>query len=164
MAAVNPAVAQLRATVERLMAEGRTEGIEPDGPLGRWLEGQAQALDGLADILDGQARKLDETLTRIEGAAKVELDKLSAAIEGANQIARQGDLALRQARQVHLSLVAEQETVVVRMIKETLPMFAQRLQKVLSIREQRWNADLRRRRYALAGAVALAGCGNSPSW
>ena len=41
------------------------------------------------------------------------------------------------------------------MIHETLPMFAERLQKVLAIREQRWNADLRRKRHALAGAVAL---------
>lgn len=32
----------------------------------------------------------------------------------------------------------------------------ERLQKVLVIREQRWNTDLKRRRYALAGAVALA--------
>jgi hypothetical protein len=147
---------RLRHAALDLVRAGRAEGIEPDGPLGLWLEGQARALGGLADVLDGQTRRFDETLARIEDAAKVELAKLSAAIGGANQIARQGELALRQARQVHLAMVAEQETVVVRMMRETLPMFAERLQKVLVVREQRWNADLRRRRYALTGAVTLA--------
>ena len=51
--------------------------------------------------------------------------------------------------------MVEHESVTLRMIQETLPMFAERLQNVLVIREQRWNADIRRKRYALAGAVAL---------
>ena len=46
--------------------------------------------------------------------------------------------------------------VTLRMIDQTLPLFAERLEKVLVIRERRANADVRRRRYALAGAVTLA--------
>ena len=37
------------------------------------------------------------------------------------------------------------------MIDQTLPLFVERLQKVLVIREQRWNTDVKRRRYAAGG-------------
>ena len=69
MAAVNPAVEQLRAAADRLVADGRSEGIEPDGPLGRWLEGQAQALAGLAGLLDGQTLRFEELIGGIRTAA-----------------------------------------------------------------------------------------------
>ena len=85
MAAVNDVVAQLKASVERLMAEGRAEGIEPDGPLGRWLEAQAQSLSTLAEILGGQSKKIDDTLSRISGIATEETERLRAAIAAAKE-------------------------------------------------------------------------------
>ena len=69
---MNAAVAQLRAAVERLMREGRAEGIEPEGPLGRWLEAQVQALDGFAAILDGQADRFEEVVAKVEAATTAE--------------------------------------------------------------------------------------------
>ena len=155
MAAVNAAVAQLRAAAERLVADGRSEGIEPDGPLGRWLEGQAQALAGLAGLLDAQSLRFEELIGGIKRAAAVELQKAAAATELANQAIKAGELTLRQARTAQIALEVEREGLVLRMIKETLPLFADRLKQALVIREQRWNNDLRRRRYAAAGAVAL---------
>ena len=41
------------------------------------------------------------------------------------------------------------------MIKETLPLFAERLKDALVIRERRWNDDVKRRRFATAGLVVL---------
>ena len=156
MAAVNAAVAQLRAAAERLVADGRSEGIEPDGPLGRWLEGQAQALAGLAGLLDAQSLRFEELIAGIKSAADAELQKAAAATELANQAIKAGELTLRQARTAQIALEVEREGLVLRMIQETLPLFADRLKQALVIREQRWNDDLRRRRYAAAGAVALA--------
>ena len=156
MAAVNPAVEQLRAAADRLIADGRSEGIEPDGPLGRWLEGQAQALAGLAGLLDDQTLRFEELIGGIRTAADAELQKAAAATELANQAIKAGELTLLQARTAQIALEVERESLVLRMIKETLPLFADRLKQALVIREQRWNDDIRRRRYVAAGAVTLA--------
>lgn len=153
---MNQVVAQLRQTVERLMSDARAEGIEPDGPLGRWLEGQVQSLSTLADLLEGQSQKIDETLSRIATAAGEETERLRAALAAAKETTNQADRALLLARNLQLGAITEQENVTIRMIDQTLPLFVERLQKVLVIREQRWNADLKRRRHAMAGAVALA--------
>jgi len=156
MVAVNPAVEQLRAAADRLIADGQSEGIEPDGPLGRWLEGQAQALAGLAALLDDQTIRFEELIGGIRTAADAELQKAAVTTELANQAIKAGELTLRQARTAQIALEVERESLVLRMIKETLPLFADRLKQALVIREQRWNDDIRRRRYVAAGAVTLA--------
>jgi hypothetical protein len=165
MAAVNPAVEQLRAAVERLLREGRAEGIEPGGPLGVWLEAQAQALQGFAAILDGQEARFGQALAKIEAANKSELEKLSAAVLLAREAAQQGELALLQARNAQVLHVVERENLVQRMIKETLPEFVTALKGVLVIRETRWNRRKESVRFALAGlgfaAVFIAGYGLS---
>jgi hypothetical protein len=152
---MNQVVAQLKATVEHLTAAGRAEGIEPDGPLGRWLEAQAQSLSTLADLLEEQSAKIDETLSRIASAAGEETEQLRVAIAAAKETTSQADRALQLARNLQIGAITEQENVTIRMIDQTLPLFVERLQKVLVIREQRWNSDVRRRRYAAAGALVL---------
>ena len=145
---------------------GRAEGIEVDGPLGQWLEAQAQALLGLADVLHGQDDRVGELLGRIEAAAGLELRNLREAIEGANHVVRQGDFALRQARQMQAGVVVERQHLVQKMVDETLPMFAEKLNGALVIREQGWNAKARDRRFAIAAAIsaALLLIGYSLSW
>ena len=78
-----------------------------------------------------------------------------AEYQQARELAGAVNAALAQARSVQLFLQADQETLVARMIQETLPLFAKNLKDVMVIREQRWNRDRARRRYALAGVVAL---------
>ena len=129
--------------------------MSPDGPLGLWLEGQAQALNGLADILDGQTGRFDEILGRIEEGAAREMEKIAALASLADKTLQKGELALRQARNAQINLEVAQEQAVQRMIKETLPMFAKNLKEALVIREQRWNKDVAWRRYAVAAGVAL---------
>ena len=51
---MNAAVTRLRTAAEGLIAVGRAEGIEPQGPLGQWLNAQAEALRALAEILGAQ--------------------------------------------------------------------------------------------------------------
>jgi hypothetical protein len=154
--AVTSAGEMIRASVDQLRAEGRAEGIEVDGPLGRWLEGQAQALSALADVMDGQTTRIDETLSRIEAAAAAQMEALRVGMQAASETSRQGEIALRQARQVAVSVVAEKEEVMDRMVTELMPRIAKSLDNAVVIRERRWNADKRRRQYGLVAVVTAA--------
>jgi hypothetical protein len=153
---VSSAVAQIHAAVDRLRCVGRAEGIEVDGPLGQWLDAQAEALSGLADVLQVQGERIDETLGRIEGNAAMELRNLREAIEAANHVVRQGEFAMRQARQMQVGVVVERQHLVEKMVTETLPMFAEKLNEVWVIREKGWNVEARDRRFAIAAAVAMS--------
>jgi hypothetical protein len=163
---MNPAVEQLRAAVERLVHEGRVEGITPGGPLGGWLEAQSEALEGLAAVLDGQEERFEALLTNIRAANQTELAKLSAALDLAKEAVRQGNQAISQARNAQIAATVQQEAAVQRMIDETLPMFADRLKAALVIREARWNRERVWKRCALAGVVVLAifGSGYGLAW
>ena len=146
---MNPAIARLRTVVERLVQAGRAEGIEPDGPLGQWLEGQVEALDGLAGILDGQTSQIDAVMSRVEAASNAQLKRVEALSEAA-------ELELLQVRTLKAGILVEHENVTLRMIKEVFPMFAEKLKSALVIRERAWNRDVERRRFGLAGAIVLA--------
>ncbi len=123
---MSSAVEQLRGAVDRLRQAGRAEGIEADGPLGQWLEAQAQALLGLGDILQEQDDRVGEMLGRIETSAGIELRNLQEAIEGANHVVRQGDFALRQARQMQAGVIVERQHLVQKMVDETLPKLTEK--------------------------------------
>jgi hypothetical protein len=138
-----------------LVAAGGSEGIEPEGPLGRWLEAQAEALLALAEILDGQELRFEEVMRSVSGAACAELEKLAAATELGNKVVQAGEVALRQARTAQISLVVEKENLTAMMVKETLPLFVERLKEALIIRERRWNDDVKRRRLATAGLAVF---------
>ena len=152
---MNAAVVGLRTAAEGLIAAGRVEGIEPEGPLGRWLEAQAEALRALAEILGGQELRFEELMRNVSAAARAELEKLAAATEFGNNVVRAGEVALRQARTAQISLQVEKENLTAMMVKETLPLFVERLKEALIIRERRWNDDVKRRRLATAGLVVL---------
>ena len=121
----------------------------------RWHEPEGRFISALLGAIEALGRLTSSVQGVIAAAGREGRAAAEVEYAQARELRVAADAALRQARQLQLSLVAEQENVVVRMIHETLPMFTERLQKVLAIREQRWNADLRRRRYALAGAVTL---------
>ncbi len=163
---MSAAVQQIKAAVDRLRSVGLAEGIEVDGPLGHWLEAQAGALLGLADVLQGQDDRVGDLLTRIEATAATELRNLREGIEGANHVVRQGEFALRQARQMQAGVIVERQHLVQKMVDEALPLFAEKLNGALVIREQGWNAKARDRRYAIAAAIsaALILIGYSLSW
>jgi len=152
---VNAAVTRLRTAAEGLIAVGRAEGIEPQGPLGQWLNAQAEALGALAEILGAQELRFEELMRNVNAAASAELEKLVAAAALGNDVVRAGEVALRQARTAQISLQVEKENLTAMMVKETLPLFVERLKEALIIRERRWNDDVKRRRLATAGLVTL---------
>jgi len=152
---VNAAVTGLRTAAEGLIAVGRAEGIEPQGPLGQWLNAQAEALRALAEILGAQELRFEELMRNVNAAASAELEKLVAAAALGNDVVRAGEVALRQARTAQISLQVEKENLTAMMVKETLPLFVERLKEALIIRERRSNDDVKRRRLATAGLVTL---------
>ena len=152
---MNAAVTRLRTAAEGLIAVGRAEGIEPQGPLGQWLDAQAEALRALAEILGAQELRFEELMRNVNAAASAELEKLVVAAALGNDVVRAGEVALRQARTAQISLQVEKENLTAMMVKETLPLFVERLKEALIIRERRWNDDVKRRRLATAGLVTL---------
>jgi hypothetical protein len=152
---VTDEVAALRESVARLVADARREGIEPDGPLGLWLAAQAGALQSLAFVLEGQAERIEAVLGDIDRAAKAELQKAAAALEQGQKALSQGQVVLAQARAAQYHLHLSEQTLVSRLVDETLPLFARHMKEALVIRERRWNQDKGRQRMALAGFVAI---------
>lgn len=148
-------VARLRESIERMFKEGRKEGIGPDTPLGIWLSSQAEALGALIAVLEGHSERVDAYLEKAREAGEAYAKMVRARLEEATQAIEAGKLALAQAKNAQLYLHTSQETLVVRMIQETLPLFAQRMQEVLVIREKAWSRDQAWRRYTLAGGVAI---------
>ena len=163
---MSSAVDQIRTAVEQLRLVGRAEGIEVDGPLGQWLEAQADALRVLADVLDGQDQRVGDLLFRIEGAANAQVVILQEAIQGANHVVKQGEFVLRQARTAQMGVVVERDHLVQKMVKETLPLFAEKMKAALVIKEEGWNAKARDNRLGIAAAIVLAvfTCGYMLSW
>jgi hypothetical protein len=92
---------------------------------------------------------------RAEAVVRENREAAERELAQAREIRRAAEVSLRQARTALISLEVEKENLTVKMIKETLPLFAERLKDVLVIRERRWNDDVKRRRVATAGAVAL---------
>ena len=101
---------------------------------------------------------------RVSAAAREEFKALfrqqREATERELAIAREISHAVRQGlTQADIMLAVasvEKEKLIAQMLQETMPLFVERLQKALIIREQRWNEDLKRRRWAAAVLVAFA--------
>ena len=120
-----------------------------DEPEGRFISALMGAIE-VVGKLSASAQAAFVQTSR-DGRAAAEADLLRA-----KEIHEAAQLALTQIRNIELAAKAEHEAVAVQMIDRTLPLFIERLEKVLVIREQRWNKDVARRRYATAGAVVLA--------
>ena len=109
--ALNIAVEELRTAADLLVRDGRAEGIEPDGPLGRWLDAQARALKGFAGALDGQAERIETVLSEVQAANRTELSKLAMALEAARESVRQGEQAVARARTAQFAATSHQQEV-----------------------------------------------------
>ena len=79
---------------------------------------------------------------------------------GAEALTKATNATLGQARSALIGLQVERENVTVRMIHETMPMFAAELRKALVIRVNDETSALKLKRGVLAGLV----CGWAPPW
>ena len=95
-------------------------------------------------------------LAGFDGLARENREAVKRELAAAKEITRAAKAGLTQADVMLTVVQVEKENLVAKMIKETLPLFAERLKEALIIRERRWNDDVKRRRVAMAGAVTLA--------
>jgi hypothetical protein len=126
---------------------------EPEGRFVAALLGAIQTFSRLAIAAEAT---IMAAAREGRAAAEADLARLTAALETTRELSRQGDQAIKQARNAHLAATVQQEGVTQRMIDETLPMFADRLKEALIIREVRWNRERAWKRHALVGLAMLA--------
>jgi hypothetical protein len=135
----------LVASVEQASMEW---GISRQSREARFVSALLGATDWLGRLtLSAQANN-DLMVRENRKAAEAELEK-------ARQITAAATLAVVQARNAALALQCQQEHLVTRMIDDTLPLFVERLQGALVLRERTWNQGVQLRRAAALIAVVL---------
>ena len=134
--------------VARVKAAAEEWGVEPDSVEGRFVSALLGTTRWLGRLCVAAQARAEAVVRENREAAERELAQ-------AREIRRAAEVSLKQARTALISLEVEKENLTVKMIKETLPLFAERLKDALVIRERRWNDDVKRRRFATAGLVVL---------
>lgn len=141
-------VAEFRRQTEAIRQAGDEWAIRWQEPEGRFVSALLGAIEIVGRLTVAVKSSIDASARDGRAAAEAELAK-------ARKLHDAAQLALMQVRNLELAATAEQENLTVRMIDQTLPLFVERLEKVLVIREQAWNQGVKLRRHAIAGAAAL---------
>ena len=145
--------AEVEAEFELRIADVKTAalewGLRWQEPEGRFISAMLAAI-GLLGKLGRGGYGLMESIARDAKEAA------AADVKRAEQLREQVERELLQVRNLQAALVVEHENVTLRMIKEVFPLFAERLQGALVIREKEWNRRVEQRRFAIAGATVLA--------
>ena len=140
--------ADLHVALAQVERAARDWGIRSDLMEGRFVSALIAAIRAVGEVSEGAKAEFREIAHKGQEIARTEYQQ-------AHELAQAANTALAQARTAQVLAQAEKESLVVRMIKETLPLFAENMRNVLVLREQRWNRDRLRRRYALVGIVVL---------
>jgi hypothetical protein len=137
------------AVLRQVEDAAREWGIRPDQLEGRFVSALMAAIGWCGRVSAAAQEEFKALFEQQREACEHEL-------AAAREITRAARAGLTQAHSALIVLQVEKENLTVKMIKETLPLFAERLKEALIIREKRWNDDVKRRRFATAGAVTLA--------
>lgn len=141
-------VAELRRQTEEIRKAGDEWAI-------RWQEPEGRFVSALLGAIEIVGRLTVTMQSSIEASAREGRAAAEAELAQARELQKAAQLALQQVRNLELAATAEQENLTVRMIDQTLPLFVERLEKVLVIREQAWNQGAKLRRCAIAAAATL---------
>lgn len=139
---------EFRRKVAEIEIAAREWGVRWHQPEGRFISTMMGALSMLGGLSRSGQRALSEAALSGQKAVEAELAQV-------REMRRAVEASLQQTRNAELALVVEKEELTIRMIRETLPLFAERLRDALVIREQRWNRESVFRRYALVGGAVL---------
>ena len=144
-----PSREEFVALQREVESAARDWGVRLDMPEGRFISAMLGAIGWSGRLtLAGRAS--------IREVSQQHREALAMELASAREVTRSAQIALNQARNAQIGLQVEQENVLVRMVEKTLPLFIERMKGVLVLREKRLNDDIRRRKQALAGLVALA--------
>jgi hypothetical protein len=144
-----PGAATFAERLRAVEAAAREWGIHPHHPEGKFVAALLGAIGWLGELHEAGMRRLEAAGAERAAVARMQLD---AAIE----LRRHAEAALHQARTAMIQEEVIRENLVVRMIDQTFPMFAERLQKCLVIKEWVYNTRARQRRFFIAGGITLA--------
>ncbi len=144
-----PPGTDLEAALVAVGRAAREWGLRPKDMEGRFVSALMVAIRSVGEVSRAAQAEHRDLIRHGEATARAERDR-------ARELARAAEAALGQARSAIVFAQAEQERVVAMMVEKTLPLFAKNLRDVMVIREQRWNRDQTRRRYAVGASAGLA--------
>ena len=124
-------------------------GLRQDSLESRFVSALLGCTRWMGDLSEAGRADMRAALDQQQALVKDELAR-------AKEMTKAAQVSLSQARQAGLTYEVERENLVLRMIKETLPLFIEKMQGTLVLKEKRLNSDIQRRRYAVAGLVTLA--------
>ncbi len=147
---VDPAAwtAEFDGLVGEVETTARDWGVRPESLEARFVK----ALLGTTRYL-GRLAVLTQATS--EANSRRQRDEALLDVTRAREVTRAASLAVTQARNAQIALQVEQENLVVRMIDKVFPLFADRMQKVLVVRERRINATAMWQRYAIVALATL---------
>jgi hypothetical protein len=122
--------------------------IRPDLKEGKFVSALLGAVEWVGRVSQAAQAEFRQIAQKQSDAAKVELARAEALTKATNA-------TLGQARSALINLQVERENVTVRMIQETMPVFAEKMREVLVTRINDENAALRLKRGLLAGLLAI---------
>ena len=122
--------------------------IRPDLKEGKFVSALLGAVEWVGRVSQAAQAEFRQIAQKQSDAAKVELARAEALTKATNA-------TMGQARSALINLQVERENVTVRMIHETMPMFAEELRKALVIRVSDETSALKLKRGLLAGLVAV---------
>jgi hypothetical protein len=123
-------------------------GVRHDLMEGKFVSALLGAVEWLGRINEAAQVEFRRIAQQQNDVAKIELARAEALTEAMNA-------TMKQARGALINLQVERENVTVRMIHETMPMFAEELRKALVIRVSDETSALKLRRGLLAGLIAI---------
>jgi len=121
----------------------------------RWHEPEGRFISALLTAMQTFSRLAVSAQATIETAAQEGRASARADLDRVRELARSAEIVLAQARAAQYHLHLSEQTLVSRLVNDTLPLFAQHMKDALVIRERRWNRDKGRQRMATAVAAAL---------
>jgi hypothetical protein len=148
---------RLRMAIENLTIAARRECIEPDGPLGIWVESQQTAFSAMADLVEHQERLVLDVAVEMKALAEEELAKLRVMLEMTRA-------ALATARGAVKDLETEKVRVVSEMVQIVAPEVVKGIKDAVVIRQVRYNQGVQWRRAAYVGGTILMLVVGGYSW
>ena len=145
----SPGPETFAAAMQEVQAAAREWGIQPDKIEGRFVSALMAGVGWSGRVSQLAQAEFKSLFKAQQDAAQLELAR-------ARELSKAVSTTLGQARSAMLNLQVERENVTARMIKETMPIVAAELGKVLSVRVKDEADALKFRRMMLSGVAAVA--------
>ena len=155
-APVNSAVDRLRSCIIAMRTAAKAEQIDPEGPLGVWVQAQEAMLLSMADFAELQTDQIVERVGAVERSMKATVERVQAEIAklvATREEARQETLKIREEGQ----LLKEErlqagDDLAIRMSDK----IQDHLKHVMLVREKRWNLRQNLRLVGMFAGVLFA--------